>query len=173
MKAGKNNRLNFQLGIEDATLTIGETYVSGTGRSAVAGQISVVIGHRSPVWLSVDVTPYIKDRKLKFKLLSTKFNIPDDNWYVTAPNGVWTRGLGMTRQRVSNGLVNGLYGNKQRIEAEVKAIVPELLTQLEQKLLFDEMDELVGKFWPLPVYQPRVRVWPDEVATDGRVTTSG
>jgi len=168
LEAYKKNRLNIQLGIKDAALTIGETYVSGSGRSAVAGQISVVIGHRGPVWLSVDVTPYIKNRRLKFKLLSTKFNIPDDNWYVTSPNGVWTRGLGMTRQRVSNGLVNGLYGNKQRIESEVKAIVPKLLKQLEQKLVFDEMDGLVGKFWPLPVYQPRVRIWADEVATDER-----
>ncbi len=166
VKAYKKDRLNIQLGLRDVTLTIGTTYVTGSGRSAVAGPINVVIGSRGPVWLSIVVTPTIEKRKLRLKFVTARFDIPDDDFYVTAPRGVSTRGLGMTSGRVSNALVSGLYGSKSRFENEVVAIVPSLLRRLEEKLEVSRVTEFVKIFWPLPVYRPRVRVWPQEVATD-------
>ncbi len=143
VQAKQKDRLNIQLGLENATITIGTTYVTGRKHSATAGSINVVIGHRRPVWLSMDVTPVVERRKLRLKLVSTEFSIPDDNWYVTSPAGVSTHGFGMTRKKVSNGLVSGLYGSKARIESEVKALVPSLIRELEGHLELANVNKLV------------------------------
>lgn len=160
------DRLNIQLALSDVVVTIGRTDVSGSGRSAVAGRIDVVIGHREPVWLSIALEPYVKDRKLKLKLVATRFDIPNNNWYVTSPAGVSVRGLGMTSGRVSSGLVDGLYGSKSRFENEVKNVVPGILDQLEENLEMGQAGDFLSNFWPLPVYQPRVKLWPEQVKTD-------
>jgi len=166
VQAYKDDRLNFQLGMENLHLQIGTTYVNGSGKSAVAGPMSIVVGHRAPVWLSVVVTPYVENRQLKLKLVATRFDIPNDNWYVTVPRGVSTEGLGMTREKVSRGLVNGLYGNKARIQREVMNVVPSIVGQLEKNLDLGEVTDLVTGFWPLPVLRPRLRVWPEDVVVD-------
>jgi len=168
VEAVKPDQMNIQLGLENLTLTIGRTFLREVGgrRSAQAGPISVVIGHQRPVWLSIVVTPYVKDRKLKLKLVTARFDIPDDNWYVTTPQILKRRGLGVTRRRVRNGLVNGLYGSKARIEKQVELMVPKLLEQLEDNMQLDKVTDFVGSIWPLPVYRPRIRVWPQEVSTD-------
>ena len=167
IKAYAPDRLNVQLGLQNLTLTISNTYVSGGNKSAVAGPISMVIGHQYPVWLSFDVKPYIDEqRKIRLQLIETRFSIPNDNYYVTNPAGVSTRGIGMTAERVTDGLVNGLYASKGRVENEVSAVVPSILKQLEERLAFTEIDHIVEGIWPIPVYQPRVQVWADEVSTD-------
>lgn len=158
--------LNIQLGIQNVNLYIGTTYVSGNRHSAVAGPISVSIGHEEPVWLSFDVRPYIRDNRIKLQLLRSRFNIPQNNWYVSGPAGVSTRGLGMTSEKVSSGLVSGIYGSKWRIEEEVKAIVPGLVEELEKQMNFDEASQIVDAIWPLPVYHPRMQLAPRQVLTD-------
>ncbi|NQV23368.1 MAG: hypothetical protein HQ518_03280 [Rhodopirellula sp.] len=166
LNAYTKDRLNVQIGVQNAILRIGGTSVIGQDHSASTGPIDVVIGHRDPVWLSFDVTPYIENRKLRLKLVGTRFDIPYDNWYVTAPAGVSVRGFGMTREKVSQGLVEGLYGNKARIEQEVRGLVPSLVTAMEEKLQLDQANSMISSFWPLPVYSPRVRIWPQDVSTD-------
>ena len=166
LNAYQKDRLNVQIGVQNAVLRIGGTSVIGRDHSASTGPIDIVIGHREPVWLSFDVTPYIKDRRLRLKPLGTRFDIPYDNWYVTAPAGVSVRGFGMTRDKVSQGLVEGLYGNKARIEQEVRGLVPSLVAAMEEKLELDQANGMIGSFWPLPVYRPRVRIWPQDVSTD-------
>lgn len=166
LKAYRQDRVNIAVGIKDAVLRIGGTSVVGRDHSASAGAIDIVIGHREPVWLSVDVTPYFEGQKLKLKVAAARFDIPYDNWYVTAPAGVSVRGFGMTSEKVSNGLVSGLYGSKARIEGEVLAIVPKLVAELESKLSMTEADQIVQAFWPLPVYRPRLKVRPEDVSVD-------
>ena len=166
LNAYKKDRLNIQIGVQNATLRIGGTSVQGRSHSASAGPIDIVIGHREPVWLSFDVTPYIKNRKLRLKQVGTRFEITYDNWYVTAPAGVNVRGFGMTRDKVSRGLTEGLYGNKARIEREIRGLVPDLVTAMEEKLQLDQANSMIGSFWPLPVYRPRVQVWPQDISTD-------
>ena len=166
VKAYRKDRLNVQLGLRNVVLHIGSTYVSGEGRSATAGPIDVVIGANRPVWLSLALQPYVDQRKLRLNLVATRFDIQNDNWYVSGPAGVSTSGLGMTSERVSSGLVSGIYGKKSRIEYEVRAVVPKLLERLEQNLERRDLNDLVDAFWPLPVYHPRLRVWPQEVLTD-------
>lgn len=158
--------LNIQLGIQKVNLTIDTTYVTGNRHSAVAGPITVSVGYQRPVWLSFDVKPYIKDNQIRLRLLRSRFNIPQDNWNVSGPYGVSTRGIGMTSQRVSSGLVDGIYGSKGRIESEVKSIVPGLVDELEKQLNFDEASQVVDAIWPLPVYHPRMKLTPSQVVTD-------
>jgi predicted esterase len=167
IKALAADHLNVQLALR-ATMTIGATYVSGAGRSAYAGPISVVIGSRYPVWLGMDVTPYVDGDKLRLRYNAARFEIPSDDWYVSAPYGVATQGLGMTSDKVSSGLVEGIYGQKSRIEQEVQSIVPFLLTKVEERLDLSEVSQVANAFWPLPVYRPRLQVWPQSVSTDDR-----
>jgi poly(3-hydroxybutyrate) depolymerase len=168
IKAYARDRLNIQLALRNVNLVIGSTYVQGSGRSAVAGPIWIVIGHRYPVWLSFDVTPYVRDGRLRFQVVATRFDIPGDNWYVTRPYGVSTRGLGMTEELVSDSLVEGIYGQKYRIEREALAIIPALVSRLEERLDLAEVSDVANAFWPLPVYRPRVKVWPQQVAVDDK-----
>lgn len=169
VKAYRQDRLNVQLALANVQVTIGGTSIQGSSHSASAGPISIVIGHQRPVWLSFDVTPTVVDRKLKLKLVGTSFNIPYDNWYVSGPAGVSVRGFGLTRDKVSNGLVNGLYGKKYTIEQQVASVVPRLVEEMEKKLDVNQFNKsAVGSLWPLPVYQPRLRLWPAEVSTDDK-----
>jgi predicted esterase len=165
-RAYAKDRLNIQLGLRNVTLVIGTTYVSGAGRSAVAGPIYVVIGNRYPIWLSFDVTPYVVDGKLRLQLVGTQFEIPNDDWYVTPPYGVGVSGLGMTQERVSSGLVEGIYGQKSRIEQEAAQIVPSLLPLFEQRLAFEDVTQAATAIWPLPVYRPQIRISPSSVDVD-------
>ncbi len=167
IKAYAPEHLNLQLALR-ATMTIGATYVSGAGRSAFAGPISVVIGSRYPVWLGIDVTPYVEGDRLRLRYNAARFEIPSDDWYVTAPYGVSTPGLGMTSDKVSSGLVQGIYGQKSRIEQEVQSIVPFLLSKIEERFDLSEVSQVANAFWPLPVYRPRLQVFPQSVTTDDR-----
>jgi poly(3-hydroxybutyrate) depolymerase len=166
VQAYRPDRVNVQIGLQNVQITISGAYVAGGGRSAGTGPIAIVIGHQRPCWISLDVTPYIENRRLRLKHVATLFNIPNDNWYVTNPAGVWVRGLGMNSERVSSGLVSGLYGQKGRIEGEIVALVPRIVKQLEEKLDIGEISESVTNLWPLPVYRPQVRVWPESISTD-------
>ncbi len=166
VKAYRKDRLNIQLGLQNVIVTIGGTSLSGDRHSAEAGPINIVIGHQRPVWLSIDVTPEVVDRKLRFRQVGTAFSIPDDNWYVTAPAGVSTHGFGMTQNKVSNGLVSGLYGRKHTLEQQVAGVVPRLIAELEQRFDATAAGKTAAGVWPLPVYQPRLRLWPEAVSTD-------
>lgn len=160
-------RLNVQLAVRNVVLTIGSTFVSGPGnRSAVAGQIQIVVAHRYPIWLNFNVRPYVDAGRVRLLPLESYFQIPPDNWYVTNPAGVSARGLFMRSDRVARSLVQGLYGSKARLESQVTSIVPSLVRQMEQTLELLDVGRLVTGFWPLPVYEPRLRVWPQEVVTD-------
>jgi poly(3-hydroxybutyrate) depolymerase len=178
IQAQAKDRLNIRLGLENATITIGNTFVLGGNRSATAGPINVVLGHRRPVWLNLDVMPVVEHHKLRLKSITVQFSIANDNWYVTSPASVSThrlgpmRGLGprhglrLVRNRISSNLVSGLYSRKAEIEAQVQSIVPSIIRHLEENLDFGEASKLVGNMWPLPVYEPRVQLWPEEIATD-------
>lgn len=168
VKAYAKDRLNVQLGLSNVQVTIGGTSLSGDRHSAQAGPISIVIGHQRPVWLSFDVKPEVADRKLRFRLLGTAFSIPSDNWYVSGPAGVSTHGWGMTESKVSNGLVSGLYGKKGTIEQQVASVVPRLIAELEKKVDVNAVAKSATSVWPLPVYEPRLKLWPEEVSTDDK-----
>ncbi len=166
VQATSQNNVLLQLGLEDINLLIGTTHVRGKRRSATAGAINVRIGHNRPVWLNIRVEPYVKNRQIRLRWISSGFSISRDNFSVSWPAGVSTRGLGMTRERVSRGLVTGLYNSRGRIENEVISVVPTIIRKLEENLQTQDVTTLVQDFWPLPVYRPRLKVWPEKIVTD-------
>src|SRR5262249_47309195 len=109
------NRVRIQLGVRKVTLTIGGTYASSGRISAQAGPVNIGIGHQRAVWLTVDVAPTIENRQLRLRTLAASFSIPPDDYFVTQPAGVSVQGFGLTQERASSGLVNGLYAARGRI----------------------------------------------------------
>ncbi len=166
IQATGDDRVTVQLGLRNIVLSIGGTSVSGARHSAYAGPIAIGIGHNRAVWLTIDVAPYVADQQLKLRLLGSSFSIPPDSYYVTQPAGVSVQGFGMTQEAVVNGLVSGLYGARGRVENEVRAVVPNIVQELERQLTLTDPGPMVSSMWPLPVYPPRVRGYPQEVRTD-------
>ncbi|MBS0201974.1 MAG: dienelactone hydrolase family protein [Planctomycetes bacterium] len=167
------DRVQVDLGIRNVVLNIAGTSISGERHSAQAGPINIVIGTRAPAWLTLELSPYIESRAIRLKLLKSSFQIADDNWYVTAPAGVSVQGFGMTEEAVVSGLTSGLYGAKGRIENEVLAVVPGVVKQVEKNLVLPDTGSpvsqsgaAIAKLWPLPIYPPRLRIWPEQIATD-------
>lgn len=167
------DRILVQLGIRNVMLSIGGTSISGERHSAQAGPIGIMIGQRAPVWLSLELTPYIADRQIRLKQVGASFSIPADNYYVTGPAGVSTQGFGMTESAVTDGLISGLYGARGRVENEVLQIVPGIIKQIEKNLVLPDTGSPVSasgnsisKLWPLPIYPPRLRIWPEQISTD-------
>lgn len=168
IQATGNDRVTVQLGLRNITLSIGGTSVTGARQSAYAGPIGIYIGHNRPVWLTIDVAPYVADRQLKLRLLGSSFSIPADSYSVSQPAGVSVQGLGMTRERVVSGLTSGLYGARYRVENEVRAIVPGVVQELERQLTLTDPGPIVAGMWPLPVYSPRLRAFPQRVVSDAQ-----
>ena len=167
------DRILVQLGIRNVTLMIGGTSVSGARHSAQTGPISISIGHRYPVWFNLELSPYVADRKLRLRLVTAGFQIPNDNWSVSQPAGVSVQGFGMTEEAVVSGLTRGLYGAKSRIENEVVGIAPRIAKEIEASLTLPESEATTSqsgstfaKLWPLPVNPPRFRAWPEQIAAD-------
>ncbi|MBX3449179.1 MAG: prolyl oligopeptidase family serine peptidase [Planctomycetaceae bacterium] len=162
------DRLSIQLGVVNANLMIAGTSISGARQSAQTGPINISVGYNGPVWLSMDVTPYIdtQERRVRLRLNGASFPIPPNNYAVSAPAGVSTQGFGMTQERVVSGLMGGLYGARGRVEGQVISIAPQILAQLEEQLRFPDSSPFLAGVWPLPVYAPRARLWPQEIRTD-------
>ena len=166
VKGTGKDKLLVQLGLRDVALSIGGTYVDGARHAAQAGPILISIGNRYPVWLNLEVTPYISDRRIRLKSVGASFQIPNDNWYVTQPAGVSTQGFGMTQEAVTSGLTNGLYGSKGRIENEVINLAPTVIVELEKYLVLPDAGSSLSNLWPLPVNPPQLQVFPEQIVTD-------
>ena len=173
IEAVGRGRLRIQFGLRNVRLNIAKTYVTGRKRWAVAGPIRIVIGHRKPVWLTIDVQPVVVNRQLKLRLRNQSFQIAEDNWSITTPAIKEVHGWGMTKTAVAKSLVKGLREHKTRIEQEVAAIVPSIVEQLEKQIEIPDASGLIAGLWPLPVLRPRVRLWPESASVDdGGVTVS-
>ncbi len=168
LKAYQKDRLNIQLAMSNVSLVIGRTNVTGRRRSAVAGPIRVSLGHRRPIWLSIDVTPYVSGRRIRLRHVGTWFEIPQDNFSVSPPQGVSVDGWGMTSERVSSALVRGIYGKRTRLENEMKSVATTIVSQIERYLDFSQTGDVAKAVWPLPVYRPDTRVWASDVSTDSQ-----
>ena len=161
------DRLLVQLGLRNVTATVSNTQINGRLLfSASVGPMNVVIGHRAPVWLSVVIRPRVENRRLKLDVVGADFQIQSDNWYVTEPAGVHVRGMPFLNGRVADGMVDGVYSRKGEIERQVVAGVPRMVQQIEAKL--DEQFHKIVSFGqlPMPIWQMRLRYWPEQVAID-------
>ena len=162
------NRLIIQAGLRNLTMTVSNSQLSGKLLlSATAGPMHVVIGHREPVWLTVELQPRVENRRLQLKLAAMDFQIPANNWYVTEPSSVSVRGMPFLNGKVSDGLVDGIYSRKGEFERQVLNSVPGLVQNLESKLndLILSKTTSIGQI-TMPIWQPRIRTFPEEVIID-------
>jgi poly(3-hydroxybutyrate) depolymerase len=161
--------LTLSLGLRNMTMQIGNTQLNGSLVSAEAGPMQIVIAQQRPVWLTLNLRPYIEDHRLRFELGHTNFSIPSDDFYVTTPH-VEAHGLPIVRGRVaqglSNNLVSGAYGRKAEIEEKIRSSAPVLVQHLEEKLDKSLWKTRTVGTWPVPAYQPRFRAWPQSVHVD-------
>ena len=166
------DRLLVQLGLRNVTMTIANSQINGkVFISATAGPMHIVIGHRAPVWLNISVRPRVENRQMRLDLVGVDFQIPADNWYVTEPAGVRVRGMQFLSGRISDGLVDGIYSKKGDIEQQVRSGVVAMIPQMEAQLNagFQKVIPL-GKV-PMPVWQPRLKIWPEQLTIDDRGMT--
>ncbi len=162
--------MTINLGLRNLIAEIGSTNIHNRMIAANAGPMDIVIGQSQPVWLSFDVRPTVVDKKIKFEVGARHFAIPNESYYVTAPQVGVSRGIPLMRGRisstVSSKLVEGAYGRKTEIEQKVLDAVPGLVTRLEQELdkSLQRTHEIGG--WPMPALQPRYRLWVDSMRVD-------
>lgn len=170
VQAVGQNRIVVQLGIRNAVMQISGTTianVSGGRQSAQTGPIGIYIGQNRPVWLVLDLSPYVDQRgQIRFRINSTQFSIPPDNWSVGSPAGVSVAGFGMTQERVLSGLMSGLQGSRGRIEQQVGAVAPTIVRQLEEGLAGMDVGPYLENLWPLPAFAPSLRAIPQSVTAD-------
>jgi poly(3-hydroxybutyrate) depolymerase len=166
------DRLLVQLGLRNVTMTIANSQINGKLLiSASAGPMYIVIGHRAPVWLNIAVRPRVENRQVRLELEGVDFQIPADNWYVTEPAGVHVRGMPFLNGRVSGGLVDGVYSRKGEIEQQVRSGVVAMIPQMEAQLNASFQKVIpIGKV-PMPVWQPRLKIWPEQLTIDDRGLT--
>ncbi len=162
------NRLILQAGLRNLTMTVSNSQLSGKLLlSATAGPMHVVIGHREPVWLTVELRPHVENRRLHLNLAAMDFQIPANNWYVTEPSNVSVRGMPFLNGKVSDGLVDGIYSRKGEFERQVLNSVPGLVQNLETRIndLILSKTTSIGQI-TMPIWQPRIRTFPEEVTID-------
>ncbi len=162
------DRVQAEIGMRNVHLHVGRIAVSDGQVGFTAGPAEVVVGHREPVWLRVEVRPAIDSGRLALKLLRSSFEIPDFNWFVREPEAIQLQGNWLTKEEVKTAVVGGIYVRRQTIEAQVLAAVPTMLDQFGEKVDLTPLERIVEALWPLPVYRPDVRVLPESIATDAR-----
>ncbi|MEZ6048813.1 MAG: hypothetical protein R3C11_25180 [Planctomycetaceae bacterium] len=166
LEATSDNDLSFKLGFRQIDLTLGRTSVRGQRHSASTGPIQMTLGTQSPLWLDIRVEPYIEDGRIHLREKGSQFYLDRNTMRVSPPSGVSVDGLGMTRDRVSEGLVRGLYDSRTRIEQEIKKLSPLIVAQLEKNLDLNQIIKESSSIWPLPVYAPRLQLQPNSVSVD-------
>ena len=166
IEATENGTLSITLRARNIVIHIRRTTIQGSGRSATCGPILIRVGHRRDLKLKCIVKPIVQERQLRLEVIDSTFRIPSDNWVVGYPEWVRGSGGGMTSSRVSSSLQQGFYNDRRRIEQQVLAALPEMLERLTGVLPLDPVSDAITGLWPLPVYKPRIELWPSGVQVD-------
>ena len=137
---------------------------------AVASPSQILIAHNRPVVLSFVIEPSVIQRRLSLVLGagSASFEIAEDQYEVEGPKTVEPRGLAADQKRkaVYERLVSGLESRREFVAEKIREVVPAMLSELEQQLVIGDASDVFGNLWPLPVFQPRVRLWPEALMID-------
>ena len=138
---------------------------------AVASASHILVGHQrpvTPVMLDFVVEPSVAKRRLRLKLVQSNFRIAPDQYEVVGPETIDVPGgfKSTTRRRVYETIVTKLAEQRELVEEKIRELVPTLITEMEQRLEFADSSDLFRSLWPLPIYQPRVRLWPEAVVVE-------
>ncbi len=123
-------RLTVWLALRDVKLTIEQTTITGRPGRADCGPLQILLGNRRPLWVAFDFQQEIEQGRSRLVFLATRFRLPPDNWSIGSPLWVRSSGFAMNRDRVVNGLRNGLARNRQRIEQRLIKTAPLMLAQV-------------------------------------------
>ncbi len=160
------DRLSIRLDLRDLHLRIGEIRAQAGGFDGSAGPVEIVVGHRDPVPLTLEVRPHAGNGRLELDELRTSFRIPDNNWYVSIPGSIKAEGAWLSEEELRIAITGGLYLRRSQLEQQVLRATPALLDGLVRRFTAEHLGDLVAAMWPIPVYQPRVHVLLDGVACD-------
>ena len=137
---------------------------------AVASPSQILIAHNRPVVLTFVIEPSVVQRRLSLVLGagSASFEIAEDQYEVKGPKTVEAEGLAPDKksEAVYEALVSGLESKREFVAEKIREVVPAMLSELEQELVIGDASDVFGNLWPLPVFQPRVRLWPEALAID-------
>ena len=161
----QNGTVRLQLGLRNVSMTITSTRLKGALLSARSGPMTIYIGHRAPVWLTIDVLPQVVDRQLKLHAHGVHFQIPNDNWSISRPE-VDVRGMPFLENKVADKLVDGIAEKKGMIEAEIRNSVPQMLAQAETRVAALWGKTITPKGFAMPMWMPRIRLYPEAVTVD-------
>ncbi|MCA8998325.1 MAG: hypothetical protein KDA80_15100, partial [Planctomycetaceae bacterium] len=158
--------LLVHIGIRNLNMTIQQTRINGGLMNVSAGVMRIVIGHRAPVWLSLRVKPEVENRRVRMKLLGVGCRIPDNNFYVSDPQYVQVRPLPFLQGRMSDRLVQSVREKKRDIEQQLRSSVPQMVKKIEEQAN-SQTDQIISfTNFPMPLWQPRFKFWPQEISVD-------
>lgn len=166
LAAQQDGTVRVQIGLRPLALRIGETRIIGGVHQATAGPVVVRLGHRRPVWINLTLQPAIVDHQLQLVLRDSEFRIPDDNWHVSRPEEVTVSGADISPELVKTAIVGGLYLRRAEVEACVARVLPGLVESAEDQLRPMAVDRVMDAVWPMPVFQPRLRLQFEELQVD-------
>jgi predicted esterase len=162
-----SGHLRLQVGIRNMNMTITEAHVQAPLVNAQSGPITISIGAYEPVWMTMDIQPVVEQRRIKLQLASVQFEVPPHNWSISRPD-VNVRGIPFMEDRIADRLVEGVDSKKAEIEQSIRDRVPQMLTQMETKLNEAWDRTVTYRQWPMPLWQPRFRFYPESVKVDSR-----
>jgi len=165
-----DNTLRVQLGLRQMTMTIPSTQLRGRILRAEAGPMTVFIGYQQPVWLTIDIVPRVEGRQLRLGLSQVSFFIPPHDFSISRPE-VNVRGLPFLEGQFADRLVDGFAEKKGEIEQEIRNGVLPMLSQMEQQVAQFCNKTMTYSRWPMPLWQPRFRFYPESVSIDDRGLT--
>ena len=134
----------------------------------IASDSRILVAHQEPVLLEFVLKPTVANRKMTLELVSTSFKIAPDQYEVIGPATVAAKGLFQEtkRKRVYETIVSSLLDQRELVEEKIRAVVPSLVSEMEQRLELADSSDLFRSLWPLPVFQPRVRLWPEAIEVE-------
>ncbi|GIX03111.1 MAG: hypothetical protein KatS3mg113_0117 [Planctomycetaceae bacterium] len=158
------DRLRLQLGLRHLWMTIHQAHIEGWLLRAQAGPMGLVIGTNSPVWLTLDLQLVVEDQRLRLHPVGVDFRIPDDNWGIMPPQyveaGLWS----FLGERISERLTQGLAEQRVAIEQQIRDSSVALVKKIEEQVERIFQRTIAPGNWPMPLWQPRFRFYPEQVA---------
>ncbi|MCA9032581.1 MAG: hypothetical protein KDA66_17320, partial [Planctomycetaceae bacterium] len=160
-------RFQIRFWLKPLTVSLGGASLR-TEKAAIADaeEFQIVVGHRRPFPVTLEVRPTVVDSRVRFQVLRQELHIPDDNWFVEPPKTIHSHTDELPEAYIQTGLVGGLYQRRLELETEILSVIPTLLNGVEEHLHSLSQMGPQTTIWPLPVLAPETRVLPGRIRTD-------
>lgn len=166
LEAISGGRFLARFAMNPLSLKIGSAALNSKSTNASTGSFEILMGHREPVILELEIQPSIGEEGLELTPLKKNFTIPDSNWHIIPPQEIDVNNSEYSKANIVTGIVGGLYLQKDQIEETVLEVVPSFLEVVEAELQSREAPKLAQLLWPLPALIPDLAISPSQVRTD-------